>query len=542
MGSESTSLESFLDQFPVEPPDSSEPWSLARDLWFTFRSLAMTSSDQFIPTPLLKQNMSTGHQKGKCLAVDIGGTNLRVGIIEFLDTSNEGDGDGVTESVKDVPNRSRLHKSFEKSWYIDEDLKKEHPQKIFNWIGSCIIDVMSHEESGPEGYDEEFLPVGITFSFPMIQESLQEAKIMALSKGFTLATDMDLGHLLIQGYETHRLKLGDQQEIKLPDLKIAAIVNDAVATFITANYNAQSTCGKPVPMSFICATGTNATVTMPLSSFGSFKLPRHMDRRELSSKSTEFIINTEWEMKGASGPLQSYITKWDLLLDKDLPIPGQQPYDYMTAGRYLGELARLMAVDFFTGQWHISELDLPLRLRQRNSLATAFIGTLGEPTTSGSRDEKDPIVAMCETELPSTPNSKWKWDYESANALREISIRVRKRATMLTGSAIIAMLLCIRALKSDKLLDAELRSSHSTAPSEQVQSSDAEALAGEEPLLVGYTGGCITHFPRYLDEVQSWVDRLTRDINSSSQIVEFIHVVDGGILGAGILACTGLAT
>lgn len=149
-----------------------------------------------------------------------------------------------------------------------------------------------------------------------------------------------------------------------------------------------------------------------------------------------------------------------------------------------------MAVDFFTSQWHISELDLPLRLRQRNSLATAFIGTLGDTTTSGSRDEKDPIIMLCETELPSTPSSKWKWDYESANVLREISIRVRKRATMLTGSAIIAMLLCIRALKSDKLLDPELLSSHSTAPSEQVQSSDVEALAEEEPLLVGYTGGC----------------------------------------------------
>lgn len=128
----------------------------------------MTSSDQFIPTPLLKQNMSTGHQKGKCLAVDIGGTNLRVGIIEFIDTSKEGDQDGVTGSAKDAPNRSRLHKSFEKSWYIDEDLKKEHPQKIFNWIGSCIIDVMSNRKSSLEGYDEDFLPVGITFSFPMM--------------------------------------------------------------------------------------------------------------------------------------------------------------------------------------------------------------------------------------------------------------------------------------------------------------------------------------------------------------------------------------
>ncbi|UKZ82706.1 hypothetical protein TrVFT333_010501 [Trichoderma virens FT-333] len=530
MGSESKSLESFLKDFPIEPPGSSEPWSLAKDLCLTYRSLAITSSDQFIPTPLLQQNL-TGYHKGKCLAIDIGGTNLRVGIIEFMDTAETTDHDGVNGNAQSATNRSQLHKSFEMSWHIDEDLKKAHPQKFFNWIGSCIVDVISNKKS--------FLGVMIR-SF-CLQESLNEAKIMAMSKGFTLETDMDLGHLLVQGYESHRIKILDEQETKLPDLKIIAIVNDAVATFITANYNTQNMCGRKVPMSFICATGTNATVSMPLSSFGSFKLPRHMDLSEFSSDSTEFIINTEWEMKGASGPLQPYITKWDLLLDKDLPIPGQQPYDYMTAGRYLGELARLMAVDFFTTQWHIPELDLPLRLRQRNSLTTAFIGALGETTTRSSHHEKDQIVVLCETELPPTSGSSWRWGYESASALREIAIRVRQRATMLTGNAIVAMLLCIRALKCDKLLDPELLSNHSTAPFKQVQSLDVEAPAEEEPLLVGYTGGCIMHFPKYLDEVQGWVDQLTHNIHSSPQPIEFIPVVDGGILGAGILACTALS-
>ncbi|KAL7934429.1 hypothetical protein V8C35DRAFT_302547 [Trichoderma chlorosporum] len=533
MGSESKSLEAFLEQFPIEPP--AEPWSLAKDLYLTYRGLAMTSSDQFIPTPVLQQNLSTGHQKGKCLAIDIGGTNLRVGIIEFRDTNEASDHVGVKGNASGTTNRSQLHKPFEMSWHIDEDLKKEHPQKFFNWIGSCIIDVLSKESC-----DEEFLPVGITFSFPMIQESLNEAKVMALSKGFTLITDMDLGHLLIQGYETHRVEALHQQGRKLPDLKVVAIVNDAVATFITANYNSQNMGGKAVSMSFICATGTNATVSMPLSSFGNFKLPRHMDLSELTHNSTKLIINTEWEMKGAAGPLRSYITKWDLLLDKDLPIPGQQPYDYMTAGRYLGELARLMAVDFFTNHWHISALDLPLRLCQRNSLTTAFIGTLGSITTSGGNSGKDSIVMMCETELPPMSGSKWRWDYESANALREIAIRVRQRATMLTGSAIIAMLLCIGALKWDKLQDPELLSD-GTGSSELVKSLATEAVGEEESLLVGYTGGCIMHFPKYLDEVQAWVDRLSFEVNSSSKAVEFIPVVDGGILGAGILACTKMS-
>jgi hypothetical protein len=69
---------------------------------------------------------------------------------------------------------------------------------------------------------------------------------------------------------------------------------------------------------------------MPLKGFGSFKLPKKVASRASFSENTEFIVNTEWEMAGSAGPLKPYMTKWDFLQDRDLPIPGQQPYDYMS--------------------------------------------------------------------------------------------------------------------------------------------------------------------------------------------------------------------
>jgi hypothetical protein len=80
---------------------------------------------------------------------------------------------------------------------------------------------------------------------------------MSMSKGFTLATDMDLGDLILEGYEKHRViadlnnshvENGDHKRRELPKLKISAIVNDAVATFITINYDMKSLTGKKVPM------------------------------------------------------------------------------------------------------------------------------------------------------------------------------------------------------------------------------------------------------------------------------------------------------
>jgi len=59
-------------------------------------------------------------------------------------------------------------------------------------------------------------------------------------------------------------------------------------------------------------------------------------------------------------------------------------------------------------------------------------------------------------------------------------------------------------------------------------------------LMVGYTGGCIVHFHDYLNDCQSFLDRIMRyefgDTLGVRVVLEPCH--DGGIIGCGILAGT----
>ncbi len=53
--------------------------------------------------------------------------------------------------------------------------------------------------------------------------------------------------------------------------------------------------------------------------------------------------------------------------------PNFQPLRYMTAGRYLGELARPIFVDYMTTALGLSSETLPSGLKTRFGLSTTFI-------------------------------------------------------------------------------------------------------------------------------------------------------------------------
>ena len=74
--------------------------------------------------------------------------------------------DGVSEESK--LEKSRVKRSLEKSWPIREQLKHENAEDLFAWIGDCIAEVV---EDGVQTFGEELpeeLPMGVTFSFPMM--------------------------------------------------------------------------------------------------------------------------------------------------------------------------------------------------------------------------------------------------------------------------------------------------------------------------------------------------------------------------------------
>jgi hexokinase len=146
--------------------------NLAYEFSKVYRELALNSDEQFLPTPVT--GLPSGAETGQFLAIDVGGTNLRVAFIELLgdglDTSAiVSDADRSKEAIRNAQ-RPRVRRTLEKAWPIGEHLKIDMTEDLFAWIGDCIAEVvgdyMSNDAAGTSMPDE--LDLGITFSFPMM--------------------------------------------------------------------------------------------------------------------------------------------------------------------------------------------------------------------------------------------------------------------------------------------------------------------------------------------------------------------------------------
>lgn len=136
----------LLDQLVISPAVLR---SLALELARTYRHLATNSSNQFLATPI--NVMPSGTETGLMLAIDVGGTNLRVGFIHLL-------------------GESKLQRSYDRSWPIGDQFRSEKGGDLFDWIGNCIAQVVAafvtdHPDSSPLGH---VVPLGIAWSFPLM--------------------------------------------------------------------------------------------------------------------------------------------------------------------------------------------------------------------------------------------------------------------------------------------------------------------------------------------------------------------------------------
>ena len=151
--------------------------SLAWEFSKVYKQLALTSDEQFLPTPVTK--LPSGNETGQFLAIDVGGTNLRVAFIELLGDGEADDraftANGEEKSRETIRNaqRPRVRRTLEKAWPIGEHLKMDKTEDLFAWIGDCIAEVVSDRLNADMGKVEppEELNMGITFSFPMMYVS-----------------------------------------------------------------------------------------------------------------------------------------------------------------------------------------------------------------------------------------------------------------------------------------------------------------------------------------------------------------------------------
>lgn len=408
------------------------------------------------------------------------------------------------------------------------------------------------------------------------QDTLSAATLMPMGKGFAITSDLNLAPLLLSGYERHTRRQEPSQTSPrskrrrldaLPRLKIAAITNDTVATLASLAYSVKSLPNSRVAAGIIVGTGCNATVPMKLSDLAESKAKGIKTHHPDAVKT---VVNTEITIAGACGPLQPYVTKWDRQLDAACARPGFQPLEYMTGGRYVGELVRTIFCDYMTNVMSspVPAASLPATVVHSYSFSTTFVSAVIARARSNGE-----LASELKRRIPPPESSNWAWSPHSAGALRKIAHHVQVRSAGLIAAATVGLLATVGEISlsapqslasaeateastnepNGEKADPQAKSPHPMSPPKAIPISRSRRPSrdglspgpgmaawdsGPEELVIAYTGGIIQHYPNFKDQCQRFIDRLIMRAGpqDGGKSVFLREASDGGIIGAGVLA------
>ncbi|MCR4441318.1 MAG: hexokinase [Peptococcaceae bacterium] len=232
----------------------------------------------------------TGEEKGTFLALDFGGTNVRLMTVSLL-------GGGIYEIERRV--------SF--------SLKDEKRGIDFTSScasGECLFD---HIAAGIKAFagDGRDYRLGHTFSFPFHSGGINHAELIKWTKEFETRETA--------GKDVQLLLKDALKRQGVNNVKPVAVINDTVGTLLAAAYR-----NKRCDLGSILGTGHNTCY--------------------LESNTTRFgrpvIINIE---AGNFGRVP--LAPADRVLDAASEIPGEQILEKMVAGKYLGRLMWILILD-----------------------------------------------------------------------------------------------------------------------------------------------------------------------------------------------------
>ena len=241
-------------------------------------------------------DIASGKEKGKFIALDLGGTNFRV-----LQVSLDGKRQSKIEHVgKYVIPNAVMHGTGE---------------QLFNFIAQSILKfVEKYKIVVGKGRK-----LGFTFSFPVKQNGITNGVLINWTKGFS-ATGVVKKNVV-------RLLQDSLKEYDLDKIGIVALANDTVGTLAAKSYE-DANCD----MGVIFGTGTNACYRDTMCNIK--KMRGHSSSRQ------RMIVNIEW---GNFDKLSQ--NNFDKKLDRATNNPGRQIMEKMISGMYLGEIGRLVITD-----------------------------------------------------------------------------------------------------------------------------------------------------------------------------------------------------
>lgn len=402
-------------------------------------------------------NLPTGDEAGVFYALDLGGTNFRVLRVQL------GGKDGGI-----------IHQEFAEA-SIPPSLMVGTSDALFDYIAAELAKFVAEEEEKfqqPLGKQRE---LGFTFSFPVMQTSINSGTIMRWTKGFSI--DDAVGQDVV-GELTKAMKR------KGVDMRVSALVNDTVGTLAGGKYT-----HKDVAVAVILGTGTNAAYVERVQAIPKWHGP--------VPKSGEMVINMEWgNFRSSHLPL----TEYDHALDNESLNPGEQIFEKMTSGMYLGEILRRVLLKMAEEAGIFGD-EVPPKLKDPFVLRTPDMSAMHHDTSSDLK-----VVGEKLKDILEISNTSLK----TRRLVVELSNIIATRGAKLAAAGVLGIL--------------------------KKMGRDTPKQGGSERTVIAMDGGLYEHYTEYRMCLENSLKELLGEELATS--IVFVHSNDGSGIGAALLAAS----
>ncbi|XP_073299290.1 hexokinase-1-like [Primulina huaijiensis] len=401
-------------------------------------------------------NLPTGDEDGVFYALDLGGTNFRVLRVQL---------GGKDEGI--------VHQEFAEA-SIPPALMCGSSDALFDYIAEKLASFVAEEEQmfqQPPGRQRE---LGFTFSFPVMQNSINSGSLIRWTKGFSI--DDAVGQDVVA-------ELTKALQRKGVEMRVAALVNDTIGTLAGGRYT-----NKDVAVAVILGTGTNAAYVERAQAIPKWHGPL--------PKSGEMVINMEWgNFRSSHLPLSEY----DIALDAESLNPSEQIFEKLISGMYLGEILRRVLLRMSEEAAFFGD-EVPPKLKIPFILRTPEMSAMHQDTSSDLKVVGNKMKDMLEISTTSLKTRK---------VVVELCNIIATRGARLAAAGILGVL---KKMGRD-------------TPRE-----------GSEKTVIAMDGGLYEHYTEYRKCLENTLHELLGEETASSIVVE--HSNDGSGIGAALLAAS----
>ncbi|OCT90027.1 hypothetical protein XELAEV_18018642mg [Xenopus laevis] len=285
--------------------------------------------------PTYVRSTPDGSEVGDFLALDLGGTNFRVMLVK------------VGEDLEGQWKVETKHKMYS----IPVDAMTGTAEMLFDYIAECISDYLDQQNM-----KHKKLPLGFTFSFPVRHEDIDKGILLNWTKGFK-ASGAE-GNNVVGLLRDAIKRRGDFE------MDVVAMVNDTVATMISCYYEDHH-----CEVGLIVGTGCNACYMEEMSNV-----------ELVEGEEGRMCVNTEWGAFGDTGELEDFRLEYDRVVDEASLNPGQQLYEKMIGGKYMGELVRLVLIKMVNENLLFGG-ESSEKLKTRGAFETQFVSQIEADTS-----------------------------------------------------------------------------------------------------------------------------------------------------------------